>query len=90
MPWLGTGLLTSTGQKWINRRKIITPAFHFNILEDFVEVFDKQSSILEEKLRVHEGLGEFNVFPLTALCALDVVCGELKLVRFSLKIYYIF
>lgn len=76
MPWLGTGLLTSTGQKWLSRRKIITPAFHFNILEDFVEVFEKQSSIFELNLRKFEGSGDFNIFPLTALCALDVVCGN--------------
>jgi cytochrome P450 family 4 len=76
MPWLATGLLTSTGKKWLNRRKIITPAFHFKILEDFVEVFDKQSSILAKKLKKFEGRGEFDIFPLTALCALDVICGE--------------
>lgn len=78
MPWLGTGLLTSTGQKWLSRRKIITPAFHFKILEDFVEVFDKQSSILAKKLKKNEGRGEFDIFPLTALCALDVICGNEK------------
>lgn len=76
MPWLGTGLLTSTGQKWVSRRKIITPAFHFNILEDFIEVFDKQSLILVEKLKKFEGRGAFDIFPLTALCALDVICGN--------------
>lgn len=76
-PWLGTGLLTSTGSKWMSRRKIITPAFHFKILEDFVETFDKQSSILVRNLKQFQGRGEFNIFPITALCALDVICGNL-------------
>lgn len=76
MPWLGTGLLTSTDQKWLSRRKIITPAFHFNILQDFVEIFDLQSSILKEKLKKFESCGEFNVIPLTEFMALDVVCGK--------------
>lgn len=75
-PWLNTGLLTSTDQKWISRRKIITHAFHFKILEDFVEIFDKQSSILVEKLKRFEGQEVFNIFPLTALCALDIICGD--------------
>lgn len=74
-PWLATGLLTSTGQKWLSRRKVLTPAFHFKILDDFVETFDKQSSILVEKLKEFQGRGEFDVFPLTALCTLDIICG---------------
>lgn len=78
-PWLNTGLLTSTGQKWISRRKILTPAFHFRILDDFVDIFDKQSRILVKKLKDFEGRGEFNIFPITALCALDVICGKYKL-----------
>ncbi|XP_037918316.1 cytochrome P450 4d2-like isoform X2 [Hermetia illucens] len=73
--WLGQGLLTSTGSKWHSRRKVITPAFHFKILEHFVEIFDQQSTILVKQLSKHSNDGKaFNVYPYITLAALDVVC----------------
>jgi cytochrome P450 family 4 len=74
LPWLNTGLLTSTGNKWLSRRKVLTPAFHFKILDEFVDIFDKQSAIFVEKLKQFENHDHVNVFPLVALCALDVIC----------------
>lgn len=74
-PWLGDGLLTSTGKKWHQRRKIITPAFHFQILEKFVEIMDEQGKVFIEKLGKFEQQ-EVNIFPLVNLYALDVICGN--------------
>ncbi|XP_058117996.1 cytochrome P450 4d1-like [Anopheles ziemanni] len=74
-PWLGNGLLTSSGRQWQTHRKMITPTFHFKILEHFVEIFDRQSNTFVDILRLYAKSGEtFDVFPLVTLCALDVIC----------------
>ncbi|XP_013112569.1 probable cytochrome P450 4p3 [Stomoxys calcitrans] len=49
-PALGDGLLASSDRKWHARRKMLTPAFHFNILGQFQEVFQEESIKFVEKL----------------------------------------
>lgn len=72
-PWLGTGLLISTGQKWHTRRKIITPTFHFKILEQFTEVFNRQGTTLVRLLQKQSNGESFNIYPFINLYALDVI-----------------
>lgn len=74
--WIGTGLLTSTGRKWFARRKVITPAFHFKILDQFVDIFDKHTDTFIEILRKSNGK-PLDVFQPVTLCALDNICGEI-------------
>lgn len=76
LPWIGEGLLTSTGHKWRTHRKIITPTFHFKILQEFLEVFNRNGEILCEKLAANVGKGPFNIYNYVNLAALDNICGE--------------
>lgn len=74
IPWLGEGLLLSTGKKWYNRRKIITPTFHFKILHQFVEVFNRQNKVFVDKLMAKSNRHTpFNIYPEISLMTLDVI-----------------
>ncbi|KXJ70558.1 hypothetical protein RP20_CCG023149 [Aedes albopictus] len=73
-PWLGSGLLLSFGEKWFQRRKIITPTFHFKILEQFLEVFNEETDRLVTKLEQHIGEEEFDMYQYITLYALDSIC----------------
>jgi cytochrome P450 len=66
----------SPGQKWHTHRKMITPTFHFNILDSFLEVFSEKSEILINKLKKEVGSKGFDVCPYIAKCTLDIICGE--------------
>lgn len=73
--WVGYGLITSTGPKWKAHRRIITPTFHFRILEKFVDVYNDVGEILIKKLRNEAGKNSVDVEPLLGLYALDIICG---------------
>ncbi|PIC47351.1 hypothetical protein B9Z55_006736 [Caenorhabditis nigoni] len=77
LPWLGTGLLLASGDKWRGRRKMMTPSFHFNVLIDFQAVFDNQGKILLEQLEDEMRNAKdntFDAFPYIKRCALDIIC----------------
>ncbi|XP_064459126.1 cytochrome P450 4V2-like [Ornithodoros turicata] len=57
-PWVGTGILTSDKELWRTKRKAITPAFHFKILDDYVPVMNRRALQLVQRLRAQD-LGEY-------------------------------
>ncbi|XP_019865391.1 cytochrome P450 4d2 [Aethina tumida] len=76
-PWLGDSLLVTTGQKWRSRRKMITPTFHFQVLEKFMDVFNAQSntllSNLEKEVETNNNKRiEMHYF--VNMCTLDIIC----------------
>ena len=85
--WIGEGLLISNGRKWFTRRKVITPTFHFKILDEFVEVFDNNSAIMVDRLRkVADGKTVVNIMPYVCLAALDIITG--KLIKLILIVFH--
>jgi len=73
-PWLGKGLLTSTGAKWHGRRKMLTQAFHFQILDNFLDIMNNHADQLVSKLGNCCDKKAFDIFPVIAHCALDIIC----------------
>lgn len=82
IPWLGLGLFTSTGDKWRLHRKMLTPAFHFRILESFIPIIQKQQAIMMKLIKERISDPKSNsivddIKPLITNCALDIICGRL-------------
>ncbi|GMT11300.1 hypothetical protein PFISCL1PPCAC_2597, partial [Pristionchus fissidentatus] len=72
--WLGTGLVMKTDEKWHARRKLLTPAFHFNILKRYIPIFGEQTQIMLSIFDEHADTDEIvDVFPLIKRCGLDII-----------------
>ncbi|XP_029931350.1 cytochrome P450 4F3, partial [Myripristis murdjan] len=72
-PWLGRSLLLSNGEEWHRRRRLLTPAFHFDILKNYVAMFNSSTNTLHAKWRrlVEEGEGNMEMFDHVTLMTLD-------------------
>ncbi|NP_001291531.1 cytochrome P450 4C1-like precursor [Solenopsis invicta] len=73
-PWLGMGLLTSGGSKWHLRRKILTPTFHFNILQQFVEILIEEGESMTRSLKNAGGTITKDLVPFISEYTLNAIC----------------
>ncbi len=74
-PWLGDGLLISSGEKWRSHRKLIAPAFHQNVLKTFVDTFNENSLKTVDRLRKTLG-DEIDIHDYMSETTVDILLGE--------------
>ncbi len=74
MPWLGEGLLISEDKKWLRNRRLLTPAFHYEILRGYVPVINDCLEIFLKKWTVSakEGLPVY-AFQDVSKLSLDII-----------------
>ncbi|XP_053496109.1 cytochrome P450 4F3 isoform X1 [Ictalurus furcatus] len=72
-PWLGQGLLLSNGKQWARQRRLLTPAFHFDILKNYIHIFNSSTNIMHEKWRrlLAEGKNDLDMIEQVSLMTLD-------------------
>ena len=65
-----------TGNAWQRSRKILTKAFHFNILKKFFNTFVEQTAILNKELRKDADKKQIELLPVISDLTLHIMCGE--------------
>nr|XP_012139372.1 PREDICTED: cytochrome P450 4c3-like isoform X2 [Megachile rotundata] len=75
-PWLGTGLVTSSGNKWHFRRKLLTPTFHSGLLEVYLKTTIREAEILISCLKKEIDKPAFDIVPYIKRATLDIICDS--------------
>ena len=74
LPWLGDGLLIAEGSKWFRNRRLLTPAFHYSILKNYVSIYKSCVSVLVGKWRkVARERKSVAVFETVCPMSLDII-----------------
>ncbi|XP_033229025.1 uncharacterized protein LOC117180645 [Belonocnema kinseyi] len=81
-PWFGNALLIAPVPMWRVHRKLIQPAFNFQILRKFVHIFDEHAKLMVKKMEEELDRGEFEVrsylIPFALNVALETSMGLSK------------
>jgi len=81
-PWLGDGLLTSSGARWLKHQKLYAPAFEKDAIKGYLRICNKTSDNLIKKLQeLAEDEWYFDIQTFIEKCILDIVCGEFVILQ---------
>ena len=81
---LGDGLLVSKGAKWFRNRRLLTPAFHFEILKGYMDVYNDCT----EKMLVSSTTISIWSNLLNQLCFIVVSCNGVWLFKLTCAVYF--
>ena len=72
--WLGDGLLLSSGAKWYRNRRLITSAFHFEVLKSYISVYNSCVEVFLDKCSIASKKKEpIELFDTISLLSLDII-----------------
>nr|CAH0107706.1 unnamed protein product [Daphnia galeata] len=76
-PFIGKGIPAAADERWKKNRRLLNPAFHFQILNTMFDAINEKSADcvreFEEALEINKGQ-EIDVFPIMSRSTLDIIC----------------
>ncbi|XP_078603266.1 cytochrome P450 4F5-like [Branchiostoma floridae x Branchiostoma japonicum] len=70
----GNGLFLSDGDQWKVHRRLLTPAFHFDVLKQYASVYNREATEMISKLSGTTDNGQvFEMFQEASLCTLEII-----------------
>ncbi|XP_072580177.1 cytochrome P450 4A6-like isoform X3 [Vulpes vulpes] len=73
-PWIGYGLLLLNGETWFQHRRMLTPAFHYDILKPYVRLMaDSVQVMLDKWEELLSQNSHLEIFEHVSLMTLDTI-----------------
>ncbi|XP_061859452.1 cytochrome P450 4A5 [Colius striatus] len=72
-PWIGQGLLILEGPKWFQHRKMLTPAFHYDVLKSYVTLMSDSVKVMLDKWEKKAERKSVELFQDISLMTLDSI-----------------
>ncbi|KAM8935317.1 cytochrome P450 4A11-like isoform 2-T2 [Lycaon pictus] len=73
-PWIGYGLLLLNGETWFQHRRMLTPAFHYDILKPYVRLMaDSVQVMLDKWEELLSQNSHLEIFDHVSLMTLDTI-----------------
>ncbi|GBP32544.1 Cytochrome P450 4C1 [Eumeta japonica] len=73
-PYVGQGLVTASVPTWKLHHKMLLPSFNQNVLNGFVDVFNRQSSVMVEAMAKELGKEQFDAYSYIGAGTLEIIC----------------